>query len=126
MTTIEIDPNVRVRGNCTYAGFEDIVGEHQFAVGDDVEVVEPEADLAGQGRILEIDVVKELVYLAVDWSSLRPRSQSIAPVAATFKVFCSWQKAPERVQFTYGGVRRAHRLGRGTEHLDPRVELIAG
>jgi hypothetical protein len=77
-TTIMIDPNVRVRGNGTYAGLEDVRGN--IAVGVEVEVFEPESDLVGQGRVTEIDVERRLVYLSVDWSSLRTRAMvAVAP-----------------------------------------------
>jgi hypothetical protein len=67
-TRVTIDPNVRVRGNGTYAGFEDVTGP--MAVGETVEVHEPESGLVGVGSITEIDGDRELVYLSVDWSSL--------------------------------------------------------
>ena len=69
ITRIEIDPNIRVRGNGTFAGFEEVDGP--LGVGLPVEVYEPEADIIGTGRITEIDVEKRLVYLSVDWASLR-------------------------------------------------------
>lgn len=67
-TRIVIDPNVRVRGNGTYAGFEDVDGP--IAVGEDVQVYEHESGLVGKGRVTEIDRERELVYLSVDWPSL--------------------------------------------------------
>lgn len=68
ITRIMIDPNVRVRGNGTYAGFEDVRGP--VAVGMDVQVYEPEAGIFGNGRVNEIDTGRKLVYLSVDWESL--------------------------------------------------------
>lgn len=65
---VAIDPNVRLRGNGTYAGFADVSGP--IAVGDRVEVYEAESNLAGQGSVTEIDAQRELAYLSVDWSSL--------------------------------------------------------
>ena len=59
-TRVAIDPNVRVRGNQTYAGFEDADGE--LAPGDAVEVYEPESGLTGLAR----DNKRQLVCLAVD------------------------------------------------------------
>lgn len=77
-TRVAIDPNVRVRGNGTYAGFEDVDGP--MAVGEDVQVYEPESGLVGKGRVTEIDRERELIYLSVDWSSLtdeaRPQRRS--------------------------------------------------
>lgn len=69
MTRIEIDLNVRVRGNGTRAGFEDVEGP--MAVGMKVQVYESESGLGGTGRVTEIDPAKELVVLSVDWASLR-------------------------------------------------------
>lgn len=68
MSRVSIDPNIRVRGNSTYAGFEDVTGP--IAVGEDVEVYEPESGLVGTGRVTEIDGSRELVYLSVNWASL--------------------------------------------------------
>ncbi|GHE41985.1 hypothetical protein GCM10017673_50230 [Streptosporangium violaceochromogenes] len=69
-TRIAIDPNIRVRGNGTYAGFEDADGP--LAVGDIVEVFEPESGLAGQGNVADVDNERGLAYLSVEWASLRP------------------------------------------------------
>jgi hypothetical protein len=67
-TRVEIDLNVRVRGNGSYAGFEDAAGP--LVVGADVEVFESESGLVGTGRVAEIDPAQELVYLSVDWASM--------------------------------------------------------
>lgn len=77
MTRIEIDPNVRVRGNGTRAGFEDVYGP--IAVNMQVEVFEPESGLVGPGRVTEIDAVKRLVFLSVEWSKLREQAPADAP-----------------------------------------------
>lgn len=69
MTRIAIDMNVRVRGNLTYSGFEDIEGD-MAVEGAPVEVYEPESGIAGTGRIVELDRERELVYLEVDWAGL--------------------------------------------------------
>ena len=69
MTRIEIDLNVRVRGNWTLAGLEDADGP--VRAGDMVEVFEQESGLVGKGQIQEIDVDRGLIYLSVDWKSLR-------------------------------------------------------
>jgi hypothetical protein len=76
-TRVTIDPNVRVRGNGTYAGFEDVTGP--MAVGETVEVHEPESGLVGVASITEIDGSSELVYLSVDWSSLTDETPPAAP-----------------------------------------------
>ena len=68
MTRIEIDPNVRVRGNQTYSGYEDVTGD--LVLHDMVEVYESEAGIVGTAEVTEIDAERKLVYLAVDWSSI--------------------------------------------------------
>ena len=76
-TRIAIDPNVRVRGNGTYAGFEDVEGLP--VVGGPVEVWEPESGVRGSGLIREIDRNRRLIYLDVDWASLTLRAPETAP-----------------------------------------------
>lgn len=80
---IEIDPNVRVRGNKTYAGFEDIQAAGQLtrtrpdhadgpiAVGDKVLAWESEDDIVTDAEVVGIDYERRLVYLAVDWRGWR-------------------------------------------------------
>jgi len=82
-TRVTIDPNVRVRGNGTYAGFEDVTGP--MAVGETVEVHEPESGLVGVGSITEIDGDRELVYLSVDWSSLTDETTPAAPTGPQYQ-----------------------------------------
>jgi hypothetical protein len=78
-TRISIDPNVRVRGNDTFVGLEDVTGP--LTVGREVEVYEEEADVVGVGYVTEIDVTKSLVFLSVNWSSLQDASAvATAPV----------------------------------------------
>lgn len=79
-TRVEIDPNVRVRGNGTYAGFESVIGD--LVVGGIVEVFEAESGLHGRGRITDIDVQRRLVYLTVDWASLTDEIDDSEAVAA--------------------------------------------
>lgn len=74
MTRIAIDLNVRVRGNLTYSGFEDIEGE--IPLDGVVDVYEPESGVFGTGRVVEQDIEKRLVYLEVDWAKLRPAPPS--------------------------------------------------
>ncbi len=64
---VAIDPNVRLRGNQTYSGLEDVEGP--VTVGDAVLVYEPECGLRGPGRVTEVDLRLGLIYLSVDWSS---------------------------------------------------------
>ncbi len=66
---ITIDPNVRVNGNRTYAGYEDISGG-TVNVGDRVRVWEPESGVAGFGTVVECDDERQLIYLDVNWSAL--------------------------------------------------------
>ncbi|GAA3801056.1 hypothetical protein GCM10022403_039180 [Streptomyces coacervatus] len=77
ITRIEIDPNVRVRGNGTRAGFEDVRGP--IAVNMPVEVFEPESGLVGPGRVTEIDPARRLVFLSVEWSKLEERPNAGEP-----------------------------------------------
>ena len=69
MTRIEIDLNVRVRGNWTFSGLEDADGP--VVVGDIVEVYERESGLAGPGRVEDVDEAARLIYLSGDWGTLR-------------------------------------------------------
>jgi hypothetical protein len=71
LTEILIDPNVRVAGNLTFSGFEDVRGDMP-AQGDYVTVREPEANLVAVGEVRRIDHRDELIYLAVDWKTLVP------------------------------------------------------
>ena len=53
MTRVEIDLNVRVRGNWTFSGLEDADGPVE--AGDIVEVYEAESGLVEPGRVEEIE-----------------------------------------------------------------------
>lgn len=87
MTSFVIDPNVRVRGNLTYAGIEDADRELTAAdAGLYVEVREPEAGLFGKAQIVEVDPVRGLVYLDVAWDQLRPATSEPANVGARLTV----------------------------------------
>lgn len=72
---IVIDPNVRVEGNRTYAGFEDVLGGFvsDLVPGMPVTVVEEETDVVGEATVHSVDRARQLVYLTVEWSSLRRR-----------------------------------------------------
>ncbi len=70
MIRIEIDLNIRVRGNQTYAGYENVSGALP-AIGDHVEVFESESGLVGSGIVVELDDKRQIVYLDVDWATLR-------------------------------------------------------
>lgn len=69
MTEIEIDLNVRVRGNWTFVGFEDVSGALP-SVGDSVRVHESESGLKGAAIVTAIDREREILYLAVNWREL--------------------------------------------------------
>lgn len=71
LTEILIDPNVRVEGNLTFSGFEDVEGDVPNE-GDYVVVREPESDLSTLGRVRRVDYSDKLVYLDVDWKTLAP------------------------------------------------------
>lgn len=71
ITRVEIDPNVRVRGNQTRTGLDDVYGP--IAVGQPVQVFESEADIVGDAWVTDIEEDMNLVYLRVMWSSLKPR-----------------------------------------------------
>jgi hypothetical protein len=82
---IVIDPNVRTSRNRTYAGFEDVRGGFidDLLNGDAVTVVEEESDVIGEAFVDEINEQKQLIYLNVQWSTLRPRPQVQAAVPPT-------------------------------------------
>lgn len=71
MTEIMIDPNVRVAGDLTFSGFEDVLGPMP-TVGQTVLAREPEANLVATGVVTRVDRADELVYIAVNWSELAP------------------------------------------------------
>ena len=75
-TTVEIDLNVRVHGGQTYSGYEDVSGP--LAVGDVVEVFEPESGVRGPGRVTDIDAAKRLVYCQPVRNDLGPRKIHVA------------------------------------------------
>lgn len=80
---IIIDPNVRTEGNRTYGGFEDVRGGFvdDLSPGDQVTVVEEESDVIGEATVYQINPERRLVYLVVNWSSLRPRPRVVIDVS---------------------------------------------
>jgi hypothetical protein len=70
---VEINPNIRAGANGTVACFEDIYGLNPAGMhpGDKVRVLEPKSGLEGTATVSWLDFEKELVYLRVDWPSLR-------------------------------------------------------
>jgi hypothetical protein len=73
MARIAIDPNVRIGADLTYSGFEDISGAAADDIprGTAVEVYEAESGACGPGVIAGRDFARRLVYVRVDWASLR-------------------------------------------------------
>ncbi|KAB1110783.1 MULTISPECIES: hypothetical protein [Micromonospora] len=88
LARVEFDPNVRVYGNGTYAGIEDVHGV--VSLGDEVVLYEPENQIEVQAWVTEIDLHSKLVYFKVDWSSLRameePRATSAEPEVTSWAV----------------------------------------
>jgi hypothetical protein len=112
---VAIDPNVRVRGNQTYAGLEDVEGT--VAVGSHVEVYEPESGLTGPAEVTEVDHERRLIYLAVDWGKLREG----APAAPPWLVFLRDRVVPRLREFLAkrgGNSPRPPRLGGHMRHLE--------
>ncbi|MFL0287196.1 hypothetical protein ACJH6H_18225 [Mycobacterium sp. SMC-21] len=72
LTEVHIDLNVRVAGNQTRSGFEDVKGGPVPGVGDRVVVRESESDVIGFGQVTRVLDDARLIYLAVDWKSLVP------------------------------------------------------
>lgn len=69
MARVEIDLNIRVRGNWTLADISD--ADEPVVAGQAVEVFEPESGVVGTGRIEEVDLKRRLLFLSVDWANLR-------------------------------------------------------
>lgn len=78
---IAVDLNVRVRGNQTYAGFEDVripraaaddpVDLAVIKPGTPVTAFEEETGITADAKVTAVDEEARLVYLEVDWSSFR-------------------------------------------------------
>lgn len=73
-----IDPNVRVAGNQTFSGIEDVVGDMPDE-GDQVIVREPESGATGRAIVMRVDFSDRLIYLAVDWAGLTLPSRVPTP-----------------------------------------------
>jgi hypothetical protein len=72
LTRVQIDLNVRSRGNKARVGYEDATGPLQ--PGQAVEVYESETNLTGTGTVSETDDDLRLAWIDLDWSKLRPAS----------------------------------------------------
>lgn len=94
MTTarVAIDLNIRVRGNQTYAGYEDVEGV--VMSGSLVEVWEPESEIAGVGIVTSVDARTRLVYLAVDWTSMKPGGTPRSPAVTDGNIGSSRYRPP--------------------------------
>ena len=116
---IVIDPNVRVEGGRTYAGFEDVVGGFVGDLRPDmpVTVAEEEADLIGEATIHSIDRDRQLIYLTVEWSSLRPR-----PTDSQIAHRREWSPLVKALLVTRGGEQPLAASGIVTSA--PRGELV--
>lgn len=78
---IAIDLNVRIRGNQTYAGFEDVripgaSADDPLETGDikpgtPVLAFEEETGIIADAVVAAVDEEARLVYLEVDWGSFR-------------------------------------------------------
>jgi hypothetical protein len=108
---IAIDPNIRVRGNQTYAGIEDIEGD--VGAGSHVVVYEPESGLSGPGEVTEVDRDRGLVYIVVDWSKLR-----LHPARSPLQVL--WDHVRARVAPELARLRDRMRTGAGTHRTPGR------
>lgn len=60
-----IDPNVRVRDNQSYVGFEDV--SRSVSAGEAIRVVEIEDGIQTEAVVTDVDIDRCLVYVAVDW-----------------------------------------------------------
>ncbi|WP_336794176.1 hypothetical protein [Gordonia malaquae] len=72
---IAFDPNLRIEGNRSLAGFEDILDGELAAlvVGSCVTLREVESGAETQGQVTSIDVDRRLIEITVDWESLTVR-----------------------------------------------------
>jgi len=71
---ISIDPNVRVSGNITFSGFEDMRDPDGHptglwpVTGQYLVAFEEEAGLQGPAKVVHVEHDKRLVYLKVPWA----------------------------------------------------------
>lgn len=76
-----IDPNVRVRGNQTFVGYEHLEGVVEL--GKPILCWENETDSVADGVVTDIDVQRRVVYIDVAWKSFRRRPRSYCVIAPT-------------------------------------------
>lgn len=65
--SLEIDPNVRVRGNQTFVGYEDC--SDVPAEGEVVRVFQPDYRIETTATVSEVSRDSQLIYLRVDWNA---------------------------------------------------------
>ena len=83
-TRVEINPNLRVDGDCTIASLDDDVYGTPPRLLDAVEVFEPSSGLQGRGWVREIDVQERTITLIVDWANLMiPATHSLSSPRAS-------------------------------------------
>src|SRR5674476_562173 len=97
-TEIRIDPNVRVEGNMTYAGYEDLLNVTEPPkVGEVVLVRETESDIVGWATVARVDPLTKLIYLSLDWAALRLETLSPLVLTENFdnaaQYFATWTVA---------------------------------
>lgn len=75
MIRISIDPNVRTVSNHTRTGFEDVFGDvDDLEIGNTVLAMVLETNIVFDAKVTSISHWARLVYLEVDWSSVREDS----------------------------------------------------
>ncbi|MDP9075349.1 MAG: hypothetical protein M3N98_14540 [Actinomycetota bacterium] len=75
---VTIDPTVRVRGDGTCVSFDRVIGP--MDIGTDAMVIDPVSGHVGDGQITDVDQEAQLVYLTVDWDSLREPIEDNSPL----------------------------------------------
>lgn len=78
--TAIINPDVRVRRNCTYCAWEEIYGGF-VEKGDEVIVLDPESGTCWPAEVSQIAENGYLVYFKVDWGQgYQPNKEYREPV----------------------------------------------
>jgi hypothetical protein len=118
-TRVAIDPNVRVRGNETYAGYEDVEGIP--VIGGEVEVWERETGVLGPATVTALDDARQLIYLEVRWAELR--EPAAVPSLSDFSILLSsgGRVDIQNVWFTYDEIVDGGDLSLGMAVTAPNV-----
>lgn len=112
---IRIDPNVRIENNWTFSGFSDVFGNVNELKPDDwVTAMWDETDQIFDAKVVCLDYEREIIDLAVDWSSIRDDK----PLAAADNQSLDVRRAAARA-----AVAASKKTGRS---VDPRVAELAG